>query len=103
QQWQFVPTDNGFYRVVNRRAGRVWDVINGDTSWGVQIGLWDSKGGDNQQWAPVGLRGGYYRFVARHSMLCLDVPSSSPADGAVLQQWDCNGTWAQSFSLVRQP
>jgi hypothetical protein len=106
QQWQFQPTDSGYYQVVNRNAlnggkAMVWDVTGGvwATANQVPVQLWDALGGTNQQWMPVSLGNGAYKFIARHSSRCLDVPGAS--SGFVqLQQYDCNGTGAQSYTLT---
>jgi beta-glucanase (GH16 family) len=108
QQWQFRPTDNGYYNVVPRTATYLtWDVTGGAgaTGNGVKVQLWSfgGSGGPNQQWRPESLGGGRWRFRARHSGRCLDVPGASATMGVQLQQWDCNGTGAQSFLLAPQP
>ena len=105
EQWQFTPTDSGYFKVTNRNAGLVWDVTGGPgaTAIGTKIQLWSYGGGTNQQWMPVSLGNGTYKFVARNSGLCLDVPSASTANGVQLQQYTCNGTAAQAFVLTQQP
>ena len=108
QQWQFRPTDSGYYNVVPRTAGFLtWDVTGGAgaTGNGAKVQLWafGGSGGTNQQWRPESLGGGRWRFRARHSGRCLDVPGASTTAGVQLQQWDCNGTGAQSFVLAPQP
>jgi hypothetical protein len=108
QEWQFQPTDSGYYRVMVRQAPWLgWDVTGGPgaTGTGTKIQLWGvgTPAGANQQWKPVALGGGWFKFVARHSSKCLDVPGQSRTNGTQLQQWDCNGTVAQSFRLVAQP
>jgi beta-glucanase (GH16 family) len=108
QQWQFRPTDSGYYNVVSRAAPSLtWDVTGGAgaTGNGVKVQLWSfgGSGGPNQQWRPEPLANGRWRFRARHSGRCLDVPGASTAAGVQLQQWDCNGTGAQSFVLAPQP
>jgi hypothetical protein len=108
QEWQFQPTDSGFYRVMVRHAAWLgWDVTGGPgaTGTGTKVQLWGvgSPAGSNQQWKPVPLGGGWFQFVARHSNKCLDVPGQSRTNGVQLQQWDCNGTVAQAFRLVAQP
>lgn len=104
QEWQFVPTNSGYYKVVNRQTGLVWDVTGGAgaTAEGTRIQQWSYSGGTNQQWQPVALGNGYYRFVARNSGKCLDT-STSTADGVQLAQYNCNGTPAQTFFLTQQP
>jgi beta-glucanase (GH16 family) len=108
QEWQFRPTDSGFYNVFVRYAPYLgWDVTGGPGATGnaVPIQLWSigGSGGANQQWKPVSVGNGYFMFVARHSGRCLDVPGSSTGIGVRLQQWDCNNTGAQAFRLVHQP
>ncbi|MGI5253261.1 RICIN domain-containing protein [Actinacidiphila glaucinigra] len=105
QQWQFRPTDGGYYRVVNRNATateQVWDVTGGASATGDSVPLqtWRWSSGANQQWKPVLQADGSYVLTARHSGKCLDVASASAADGALLQQYTCNGTAAQSFRLT---
>ena len=105
QQWQLVPTSDGYVKIVLRHAP--WlalDVTGGPgaTGTGVKVQLWGYGGGTNQQWKPVARGGGFYELRARHSNKCLDVPGSSIEQGVVLQQWDCNGTGAQSFRFVQQ-
>ena len=104
QEWQFTPTDSGFYHVETRGApAEVWDATNLGTTNGTPIQLWQFGGGTNQQWQPVSLGNGFFKFVERASGRCLDVPGASTANGARLQLWDCNGTGAQAWKLVQQP
>lgn len=104
QSWQFNPTADGTYQVVNRHNTKVWDVDGGPgaTADGTKVHLWSYNGTTNQQWRaePSGTSG-RYRFVARHSGKCLAVNGSSTADGAKLSQQACNGSPAQTFSLNR--
>jgi hypothetical protein len=107
QEWQFQPTDSGYYQIVNRyalmRTGQnvVWQVAGGPwaTTSQASVQLWGYLGGTNQQWMPVSLGNGAYKFVARHSSKCLDVPGASSAVLTQLQQYDCNGFAAQSYAL----
>jgi glucosylceramidase len=110
QEWQFQPTDGGYYQVVNRnvlnRTGHnlVWDVTGGPSATADQINieLWSYVGGTNQQWMPVSLGNGAYKFVARNSSKCLDVPAGSSALLTVLQQYDCNGGGSQAYTLQQK-
>lgn len=104
QEWQFQPTDSGFFKVVNRNApAEAWDVLNVGTTNSSLIQLWNPGGGTNQQWQPVSLGNGTFKLVGRGSGRCLDVPSASTANGVQLQIFDCNGTAAQAWRLVQQP
>ncbi len=107
QEWQFQPTDGGYYQVVNRNAlnetakNLAWDVTGGEwaTADQIHIQLWTYVGNTNQQWMPVSLGNGTYKFLARNSSKCLDVPGASSAVLTPMQQYDCNGTEAQTFTL----
>ncbi|PPS72501.1 MULTISPECIES: RICIN domain-containing protein [Streptomyces] len=103
QSWQFRPTSDGFYQVVNRYNGKVWDVDGGPgaTADGTKVHLWSYGGGTNQQWRPepVGTNG-QYRFTPRHSGKCLTVDNGSAANGARLSQQPCTNSAAQTFTLA---
>jgi len=104
QEWQFRPTNSGYYEVVSRNGSNmVWDVSGVSTADGALVQLYTYGGGNNQQWQPVSLGNGNYRLVARHSGKCLDIPNSSTTDGVQLTQWTCNGGANQSFRLSQQP
>ena len=105
QEWQFQPTDSGYYKAVSRNASSVaWDVTGGSgaTGNGVPIQLWSYGGGTNQQWLPTAQSNGTYTFTARNSGTeCLDVTNRSTTNGTQLQQWSCTaGDTAQSYTLV---
>lgn len=105
QEWQFQPTDTGYYKIVSRAApAEAWDVTNLGTANGTPIQLWQFGGGTNQQWEPISLGNGVFEFIDRASGgRCLDVPGASTANGARLQIYDCNGSRAQAWTLIRQP
>ena len=109
QEWQFQPTDGGYYQVVNRNAlsGAGFHAVLQVTG-----GPWATAepGGRSivglcrrdQPAVDAGLAGhGAYKFVARNSSKCLDVPG--------LRLWflsHCNSTIAmgprRSHSRYRQ-
>jgi glucosylceramidase len=103
QQWQFQPTDSGFYKVVTRNAANLaWDVTGGPsaTGNGTKIQLWAYSSNTNQQWKPVQHPDGTWTFNPRNNTAqCLDVTDVSTSDGARLQQWTCTGGPAQAFTL----
>lgn len=104
QEWQFQPTDSGYYSFRNRNAsGEVIDVNGRGILDGSSEQLWSFWGGGNQQWMPVADSSGLYKFIGRESGRCLDVPGASKNNGMQLQIYACNNTNAQSFLLVQQP
>ncbi|WP_043637930.1 RICIN domain-containing protein, partial [Nonomuraea candida] len=50
QQWQFVDSGGGYYRVKSRHSGKVLDVHNFSTANGGAIVQWTDGNGTNQQW-----------------------------------------------------
>ena len=103
QEWQFQPTANGYYQIMNRNAqGSVIDVTGIATGNGAPLQLWASWNGPNQQWMPVPLGNGSYKLVSLNSGRCLDVPGASTANAVQFQQWDCNGSNGQSYQLVQK-
>jgi len=104
QEWQFQPTDSGFFKIVNRNAPtEVWDVTKVGTANGSLIQLWNFGGGTNQQWQPVSLGNGFFKFVGRGSGRCLNLPGASVANGVQLEILDCNGNSAEAWKIVQQP
>jgi trehalose utilization protein/ricin-type beta-trefoil lectin protein len=100
QQYQLVPTSDGYVRINNRgNSAQALDVKDVSTADNAPIQTWSYSGGANQQWQPVAEPAGTYHFVNRNSGKCLDVPGASATDGVQLVQYACNGTAAQSFRL----
>ncbi|WP_344746578.1 RICIN domain-containing protein, partial [Streptosporangium vulgare] len=50
QQWQFVDSGGGYYRVKSRHSGKVLDVSGFSTANGGAVVQWSDLNGTNQQW-----------------------------------------------------
>ncbi|MFC5828765.1 non-reducing end alpha-L-arabinofuranosidase family hydrolase [Nonomuraea insulae] len=101
QQWQFVDSGGGYYRVKSRHSGKVLDVYNFSTANGGAIVQWADGNGTNQQWRLADSSGGYVRFISRHSNKALEVQGASTADGANIVQYDDWGGNNQQWQLVQ--
>ncbi|WP_245898955.1 non-reducing end alpha-L-arabinofuranosidase family hydrolase [Nonomuraea indica] len=101
QQWQFVDSGGGFYRIRSRHSGKVLDVHNFSTANGGAIVQWADLNGTNQQWRLADSPDGYVRFVSRHSNKAVEVQGASTADGANIVQYDDWGGANQQWRLVR--
>ncbi|MFJ4541835.1 non-reducing end alpha-L-arabinofuranosidase family hydrolase [Streptomyces tibetensis] len=101
QQWQFVDSGGGYYRIKSRHSGKVLDVHNRSTANGGSIVQWADLNGTNQQWRLADSSDGYVRLIARHSDKALEVQGASTADNANVVQYDDWGGTNQQWQLVK--
>ncbi|MGD6756123.1 non-reducing end alpha-L-arabinofuranosidase family hydrolase [Streptomyces sp. BH105] len=101
QQWQFVDSGDGYYRVKSRLSGKVLDVQSKSTANGAAIVQWTDQNATNQQWRLSDSADGYVRLIARHSGKALEVQGGSTADGANIVQYDDWGGANQQWKLVK--
>ncbi|MGC5014106.1 non-reducing end alpha-L-arabinofuranosidase family hydrolase [Streptosporangium sp. DT93] len=101
QQWQFVDSGGGNYRVKSRHSGKVLDVSGFSTANGGAVVQWSDLNGTNQQWRLADSAGGYVRLVNRNSNKALEVQGASTADGANIVQYDDWGGNNQQWQLVQ--
>ena len=101
QQWQFVDSGGGYYRLRSRHSGKVLDDYQWSTAENAQIVQWTDLNGTNQQFRLVSSDSGYVRLINRHSNKALSVQGASTANGAnIVQTTDTNSTY-QQWQLVR--
>lgn len=96
-QWQFVPTDSGFYRLMNKRSQLAMNVSGASTNSGALVIQWPFGSNKNDQWMPIPAGNGLYTFVNRLSGLSLDEPRG--ASGTQLDQQPYTNGVNQQFSL----
>jgi hypothetical protein len=101
QQWQFVDSGGGYYRIKSRHSGKVLDVHNWSTANGGSIVQWADQNGTNQQWRLAESSDGYVRLISRHSNKALEVQGASTADNANIVQYDDWGGSNQQWQLVK--
>ncbi|KOV82595.1 alpha-L-arabinofuranosidase [Nocardia sp. NRRL S-836] len=101
QQWQFVASGDGYYRVRSKSSGKVLDVAAFSSADSAKVQQWTDLNGSNQQFRLADSDGGYVRLLNRNSGKALEVTGLSTADGAaVVQYGDWNGA-NQQWQLVR--
>jgi hypothetical protein len=101
QQWQFVDSGGGYYRIKSRHSGKVLDVSGFSTADGGAIVQWGDGNGTNQQFRLADSDGGYVRLINRNSNKAVEVQGAATTDGAnVVQYADWNGS-NQQWQLVR--
>ncbi|MFI5833349.1 RICIN domain-containing protein [Micromonospora sp. NPDC051300] len=101
QQWQFVDSGGGYYRVRSRHSGKVLDVTGASTANGAAVVQWTDHGGTNQQFRLADSDGGYVRLVNRNSNKVMEVQNASTADGGNIVQYDDWNGANQQWQLVR--
>jgi hypothetical protein len=101
QQWQFVDSGGGYYRLKSRLSGKVLDVSGFSTADGGPIVQWTDNNSSNQQFSLQDSDSGYVRFVNRNSGKVIEVQGASTADGGnIVQYTNWNGA-NQQWQLVR--
>jgi hypothetical protein len=53
QQWNIIPVDNGYYKIVSVWSGKVLDIPGFSQDNGAKLQQFDDNGGTNQQWQLV--------------------------------------------------
>ncbi|MFF5483148.1 non-reducing end alpha-L-arabinofuranosidase family hydrolase [Streptomyces sp. NPDC012935] len=101
QQWQFVDSGGGYYRIKSQHSGKVLDVHNWSTANGGSIVQWADLNSTNQQWRLADSSDGYVRLISRHSNKALEVQGASTADNANIVQYDDWGGSNQQWQFVK--
>ncbi|MGW4063106.1 RICIN domain-containing protein [Amycolatopsis sp. NPDC004747] len=99
QQFDFVDSGDGYYRVRARHSGLVLTAANANS--GADISQQADTNATAQQWRVVDQGSGAVSLVNRLSGLALDVWGVSTADGARISQWTFTGNANQRFQLQR--
>ncbi len=99
QQWQFVDSGGGYYRVKSRHSGKVLEF----TSTADRAGLVQNTDANRtgQQFRLADSDGGHVRLVNRAGGKAVDVLDFSTADGADVIQWPDTGGANQQWQLVK--
>jgi alpha-L-fucosidase 2 len=99
QQFDFLDSGSGYYRVRARHSGLVLQVAG--SSSGADIAQQQDANSAGQQWQVVDHGDGVVSLVNRQSGLAMDVWGASIADGARISQWNLTGNPNQRFQLQR--
>ncbi len=101
QQWQFVDSGGGYYRLKSRHSGKVLDIASRSTADGADVIQWTDLNGTNQQFRVVDTGSGYVKLINRNSGKALDVWEWSTADGGRISQYTDTGGTNQQWQLVK--
>ncbi|MFD8498910.1 RICIN domain-containing protein [Amycolatopsis sp. NPDC059657] len=98
QQFTFVDSGGGYYRIKARHSGLVLQVASSNS--GADISQQPDSNATGQQWRVVD-QGGSVSLVNRLSGLAMDVWGVSTADGGRISQWTSTGSANQRFQPQR--
>jgi poly(3-hydroxybutyrate) depolymerase len=99
QQFDFLDSGSGYYRIRARHSGMVLQVAS--NSSGANITQQADSGATSQQWRVVDQGNGVVSLVNRASGLAMDVWDVSTTDGARISQYTLTGNANQRFQLQR--
>jgi alpha-L-fucosidase 2 len=99
QQFDFLDSGGGYYRVRARHSGLVLQVANSTS--GTDVTQQTDTNATAQQWRVVDQGSGVISLVNRQSGLAMDVWGASTADGARIAQYAVTGATNQRFQLQR--
>jgi hypothetical protein len=89
-----------YYKLVNRRSGKVLDAFGASLADGTNLVQWADNGGFNQHWHVTDIGGGYRTLFNRNSGRVASVWATDTADGARAVQWVENNGGDQQWQLV---
>src|SRR5581483_10908943 len=98
-----VPTDSGYYKVVNRHSGLCMAVQGASTADSAAIVQWSFGSAQNDQWIPVDDANGYFTLYNRKSGKVLDVQGAGTSNGTPFDQYHWTGGNNQQFQFVNEP
>ncbi|MEV7808836.1 family 43 glycosylhydrolase [Microbispora sp. NPDC088329] len=101
QQWQFVDSGGGYYRLRSRHSGKVVDISGRSTADGADVIQYVDKNAANQQFRVADTDSGYVKLINRNSGKALEVWEWSTADGGRVSQYTDLGGANQQWQLVK--
>ncbi|WP_391653109.1 RICIN domain-containing protein [Streptomyces tamarix] len=101
QQWQFVDSGGGFYRLKARHSDKVLDVSGASTADGAAIQQWADGNGANQQFRLADSDAGHVRLINRNSGKAVEVQGGSTADGGNVVQYTDWGGANQQWQMIK--
>ncbi|MEU9571797.1 RICIN domain-containing protein [Streptomyces massasporeus] len=101
QQWQFVDSGGGFYRLKARHSGKVLDVSGASNADGAAIQQWADHNGPNQQFRLADSDAGHVRLINRASSKAVEVQGAATADGGNVVQYTDWGGANQQWQMIK--
>lgn len=99
QQWRFLDSGGGYYRLMNRCSGLVAEIYEHSVDNGASVVQWPDLGNPNQEFSVQDVSGNI-QLVNRNSGKALDLWGWSTADGARISQYDDTNGANQQWRLI---
>lgn len=102
QYWEFIPVDNGYYKIINKSNGQALDVSGALDKNGSNVQLYNDNGTKAQQWRLLlNTDGSYNLKPACSNARVMDVVGGQiNKSGTNVQLYQDNNTKAQNFKVV---
>jgi lysophospholipase L1-like esterase len=100
QQFRFLDSGSGYYRIQARHSNQVLDVYAKSTANGADIVQWADNNGTNQQWQVNTQSDGSVELVNRNSGKALDNWEGATTAGSRVSQYTRNNLETQHWKLV---
>lgn len=91
-QWNVVPAENGFSKLINVQSGQVLGIRDASTAAGALALQWGDNLTRDHLWSIVDMGNGYSKLVNAHSGMVLGIRDASRSVGAPALQWHDTGT-----------
>ena len=99
QQFKFIYSGDGYYRITNVRSKKVVDVYMNSPNWGTNIWQYDWNGSAAQRWKVVPRTDGAVYLKNANGMV-IDICNGTMKSGTNIWQYYSNDTKAQAWKLV---
>ncbi|MFF7893200.1 RICIN domain-containing protein [Streptomyces sp. NPDC007907] len=101
QQWRFVDSGGGFYRLKARHSDKVLDVSGASNADGAAIQQWADHNGPNQQFRLADSDAGHVRLINRASSKAVEVQGAATGDGGNVVQYTDWGGANQQWQMIK--
>lgn len=101
QQWSFIPTDSGYYNIINRYSEKALDVLFTSIEEGANVGQFTVSGHWCQQWELLKTPGGIHKLKNRCSAKLLSIYQDSDKDGSEVIQSAEHHSASYEWELIR--
>ena len=102
QRFKFVYYEEGYYKIINEKSGKLLDVVGSGIESGTPVDQWEDNGGyDNQKWIVQDAGNGYYNIISKLNGLYLTVDGNG-ANCDLLCVKTATGGDDQKFQIVEK-